>query len=301
MFYRSKTQKFVYDGALDIPQFKDWLIPRVIDMPFQFDHVTQELSLVLDRNMIFLFLTGDVKRDAKLIEKFGEASKKYTGPLMWSYVTNDQNNILIKSLYDHFGMQFEGLSSSWDYRDPVIVGLKPPKNEMFWMSSTTDKLVDDVDATFIAEFATKFMLDQVDKSEAINGDTESPVRPVSAKMWEDFKAQEDKELIVEFYANWCPWCKKFAADWEEFGATYAKHDDLIVAKIDLALNTLTSEGVFSFPTIMFYPKGKNKQGIKFDGDRNLENLHTWLGEQSKVVPGGPSSSELIKEQDAEKD
>lgn len=34
VFFRSKAHKFVYDGGLDIPQFKDWIVPRVIDMPF---------------------------------------------------------------------------------------------------------------------------------------------------------------------------------------------------------------------------------------------------------------------------
>lgn len=84
--------------------------------------------------------------------------------------------------------------------------MKLPKDEMYWMSSTTDKLMDDLDTDFIANFATKFMNGEVDKSEGINDDTESAVRSISAKMWKDFKAQEDKELVVEFYANWCPHC-----------------------------------------------------------------------------------------------
>lgn len=48
--------------------------------------------------------------------------------------------------------------------------------------------------------------------------------------------------------------------------------------------------------MMFYPKGKNKQGIKFEDERNLDNLHAWLGQHSKVVPSGPPSTEVTCEE-----
>jgi thiol-disulfide isomerase/thioredoxin len=75
---------------------------------------------------------------------------------------------------------------------------------------------------------------------------------------------------VLFYANWCPHCKNMKDEWEAYAEMAAFYD---VYAFDSAAHTAHSEKiktsngdlVSSFPTIIFYKKGKIFK--KYTGDR----------------------------------
>ncbi len=67
----------------------------------------------------------------------------------------------------------------------------------------------------------------------------------------------DKPCIIDFYADWCPPCKKIAPILKELAADYK--DDIIIYKVNIdneqELKTLF--GIQSIPSLLFVPaKGK---------------------------------------------
>lgn len=72
----------------------------------------------------------------------------------------------------------------------------------------------------------------------------------------------DKPCIIDFYADWCPPCKKIAPIMKELAAEYG--DDIVVYKVNIdnepELKNLF--GIQSIPSILFVPaKGKPQMAL----------------------------------------
>lgn len=64
----------------------------------------------------------------------------------------------------------------------------------------------------------------------------------------------DKPCIIDFYADWCPPCKKIAPILKELAADYK--DDIIIYKVnvDEEAELKAAFGIQSIPTLLFIPK-----------------------------------------------
>lgn len=70
----------------------------------------------------------------------------------------------------------------------------------------------------------------------------------------------DKPCIIDFYADWCPPCRKISPLLEEIAKKYEGR--LVVYKVDTDKEKLLSQnmGISSLPTIVFCPKTGKPQG-----------------------------------------
>lgn len=98
----------------------------------------------------------------------------------------------------------------------------------------------------------------------------------------------DKDVLVAFTAPWCGHCKTLAPIYEKVAEDYMS-DSVVIAKVDAEANKDVSgaEGVKSYPTIKFYPKG-SKKAIDYEGGRDEASFLTYLNEKAGLhrVPGG---------------
>ncbi len=87
---------------------------------------------------------------------------------------------------------------------------------------------------------------------------------------DDWKFLGDKPVIVDFYATWCPPCKKMAPVLDELAKKYG--DDIIIYKVDIDKEADLARHfkIQSVPTLYFVPmKGDPKIEI---GGKNKEEL-----------------------------
>ena len=104
---------------------------------------------------------------------------------------------------------------------------------------------------------------------------------------ENFEALVDNSTdvwLLEYYAPWCGHCKKLAPIWEELGEFYKDNANLVIAKFDATANEAEGVQIRGYPTLIFYSKD-NKEGVTYEGDRDLEGFKTWLSEHSSVLKG----------------
>ncbi|KAJ9369986.1 hypothetical protein DTO282E5_5326 [Paecilomyces variotii] len=144
-----------------------------------------------------------------------------------------------------------------------------------------------IDAKEVGKFIQKVLDGKVEpsvKSEPIPEKQEGPVTVVVAHTYQDLVIDNDKDVLVEFYAPWCGHCKALAPKYEELGQLYAGNPDLAdkvtIAKIDATANDIP-EPIQGFPTIKIFPAGAKDSPIEYAGDRTVEDLADFIKENGK--------------------
>ena len=67
---------------------------------------------------------------------------------------------------------------------------------------------------------------------------------------------KDKNVIVDFYAPWCPPCKIIANNFEDFDITKPDNVQVYKVNVDDELALAKKYGVSRLPTIIYFKNGK---------------------------------------------
>ena len=81
----------------------------------------------------------------------------------------------------------------------------------------------------------------------------------------DFPAlvQDDKLLVVDFFATWCGPCKKLSPTLDEVSEEYGDRVNIVKVDVDESEDLAMTYGIRSVPTVLFFKKGQ--QVDKFVG------------------------------------
>ena len=133
----------------------------------------------------------------------------------------------------------------------------------------------------IGSFVENFLSGKVDpsiKSEAVPEKQDGPVTVVVAKNYQDVVIDNDKDVLLEFYAPWCGHCKALAPKYEELGGLYKSFADKVtIAKVDATANDIPDE-IQGFPTIKLYKAGEKTEPVEYQGGRTVEDIADFIRE-----------------------
>ena len=90
----------------------------------------------------------------------------------------------------------------------------------------------------------------------------------------EFKYLGDKPCIIDFYADWCGWCRKIAPFFEEFCDTYKGKIYVYKINTDQQKELQALFQAKSLPTIMFVPL-KDKPSI-IQGAQSKEKFEQYI-------------------------
>jgi len=111
------------------------------------------------------------------------------------------------------------------------------------------------------------------------------VVPLIGATFKDVVYDTTKDVLVEFYAPWCGHCKKFAPEYERLARTVEyqyKKKNLLIAKIDASSNDVPVK-ISGYPTLYMFPEGKDAKPIKYEGNRDYDDLVDFIEEYSQAV------------------
>lgn len=75
--------------------------------------------------------------------------------------------------------------------------------------------------------------------------------------------QEDKLLVVDFFATWCGPCKKLSPTLDEVSEELGEQVNLVKVDVDESEDLAMNYGIRSVPTVLFFKNGQ--QVDKFVG------------------------------------
>ncbi|KAF2018440.1 protein disulfide-isomerase [Aaosphaeria arxii CBS 175.79] len=182
---------------------------------------------------------------------------------------------------------------------PAFAIQKTEKNEKYPYDQ--EKALTEKD---IGQFVEDFVAGKVDpsiKSEPIPEKQEGPVTVVVAKNYQELVIDNDKDVLLEFYAPWCGHCKALAPKYEELGALYASEELsklVTVAKVDATANDVPDE-IQGFPTIKLFPAGKKDSPIDYSGARTVEDLAEFIKENGSHKAAAAVAKEPEVEEEKE--
>jgi len=93
---------------------------------------------------------------------------------------------------------------------------------------------------------------------------------------------ENKHVLVEFYAPWCGHCKRLAPDYEILANAYASEDSVVIAKVDCDQHKdiASQYDVSGFPTLKWFPKGADKSGVLYDRARDVDTFVNYINHEA---------------------
>lgn len=114
------------------------------------------------------------------------------------------------------------------------------------------------------------------KSEDPPAEQNEPVKVVVGTTFKDIVLDENKDVLIEFYAPWCGHCKELAPIWEQVAKDLADVPNLVLAKFDATANEVEDLEIAGFPTIKFYPRDNKSFPTDYEEGREAEEIKKWL-------------------------
>ncbi|EDV27879.1 uncharacterized protein TRIADDRAFT_52862 [Trichoplax adhaerens] len=162
---------------------------------------------------------------------------------------------------------------------------------------------------FNEENLKKFVGDFVDgkvkqhfKSEDVPEDWDAkPVKVLVGKNFDAVAKDPKKAVFVEFYAPWCGHCKELAPIWDKLGEKFQDDKNVVIAKIDSTANEVEDVAIRSFPTLIYFPAGENKEQIQYSGERGLDALANFVTSGGKGMGKSEGVTEELQDDEGDID
>lgn len=168
-----------------------------------------------------------------------------------------------------------------DKEKEVCVGIFDSKGGKYPMSK--DFSVDN-----LKEFAQSFLdgeLEPYVKSEPVPEENDGPVTVVVGKNFDEVVNNEERDVLIEFYAPWCGHCKSLAPKYEELGEKLSGDPNIVIAKCDATANDYPSlYEVQGFPTLFWVPAGKKTKPVKYQGGREVSDFIDFIKKNATNPP-----------------
>jgi len=109
----------------------------------------------------------------------------------------------------------------------------------------------------------------------------SPVTVLTAANFDSIALDENKNVLVEFYAPWCGHCKRLAPTYDELALAFSSEKDVVIAKVDASAEESlgTKYGIKGYPTLKWFGKGTTEPE-DYDGGRSLEEFVSWINDKT---------------------
>ncbi|KAL2084549.1 hypothetical protein ACEWY4_020067 [Coilia grayii] len=119
------------------------------------------------------------------------------------------------------------------------------------------------------------------KSEPVPQSNDGPVKVVVAETFQEIVNDNERDVLIEFYAPWCGHCKNLEPKYTQLGQKLSNDPNIVIAKMDATVNDIPPPyDVQGFPTIYFAPAGQKDQPLRYEGGREVNDFVSYLEKEA---------------------
>ena len=117
------------------------------------------------------------------------------------------------------------------------------------------------------------------KSEPIPETQQGLVTMIVGATYENLVINNDKDVLVDYYTQWCGPCKAMYPTYEKLASLYASHkpgrDLVTIAKVDAEANDVPGD-IRGFPTFILFPAGSKESPVSYDGPWTVDGFADFI-------------------------
>lgn len=279
-FRKFETETNLYSGAADKDSLVSFVKPLMVPTVFEFSEEEIEAVFGQQQPTVLLFRSDATDKDAAFMATFEEAAKANKGKMLFGY--SDIAEGIQERLAEFVGVGEAAL--------PTLRAIVPNGMKKYECATKPADLTVETISTFVDDVLGGKLAPSL-KSEPIPEKNDEPVKVIVGKEYEKIVKDSSKDVFVKYYAPWCGHCKKLAEPWKELATKMSNYPNLVIGKFDATANEAEGVEIRGYPTLIFYPKD-NKEGISYDGERDVASFEAWLKENAPTVKESGSHDEL---------
>lgn len=229
VLYKSFDEgKTVYDGKFSTEDIKEFAKAASTPLVGEVGPETYAGYMEAGIPLAYLFVDSDEIKE-KLIAAVKPIAEKYKGKV--NFATIDAVA---------FGAHAQNLNLEQKW--PAFAIQEVAKSQKYPYDQEKEITADSIEK-FTKDFLEGALKPSI-KSEPVPETQEGPVHVVVANNYDEIVMDNEKDVLVEFYAPWCGHCKNLAPKYEELGAFYFNHKEfstkVVVAKVDATVCSISS-------------------------------------------------------------
>jgi len=218
---------------------------------------------------LLLFANRNVNNFVFLERGLTPVARQTKGKITHVIVPSTETRVL-----DFFGVKPEDLPRA----SIIDMRVEPPKKYFFSGELSVENLIE-----FEANFLAGLLKPSFKSQKPSETDDTQNVKVIVSDTFHEKVMNNDKHVLLEFYAPWCGHCKSFAPEYEKIANKLAHVKDLVVAKIDATANDVDHPkvNIRGFPTILLFPANAKDTPIVYSGEKKLKAIESFL-EKHKI-------------------
>ncbi|GAO50371.1 hypothetical protein G7K_4498-t1 [Saitoella complicata NRRL Y-17804] len=249
----------VYGGEFDAKAIEHFARAAAIPLIGEIGPETYQSYIQSGIPLAYVFYDTDEAKE-ELKEALMTAAKEHKGKVSIAMIDarlfgGHANNLNLQQEWPAFAIQ------------DTVKNLKYPLDQ-----SEGSKVSAESITSFLKDYASGALKPSI-KSEPVP-ETQEPVHVIVGSTFEEVVYDDERDVLVEYYAPWCGHCKNLAPKWEQLAELYttpAHSARVRVAKIDATANDVPVD-LQGFPTIRLYPAGNKDEPVEYQGDRSIESF-----------------------------
>ncbi|KAF4075098.1 hypothetical protein AMELA_G00230730 [Ameiurus melas] len=236
---------------------------RVHEMPLVTEYNGKTSSKILNsvvQNHFILFIDKSEKGFRQTYRAFKNSAKEYRGKVLFVLIdTGEPRN---GRVLEYFRVRKE--------ESPLIRMVNLTDNLQYQLPS------DQLDIQTITDFCQSYLQGNAKpklQSEPIpDGWDKQPVKELVGINFERVAFNENKNVLVLFYAPWSSESRALFPLFEELAKHYSDTEDVVIARIDVTANDVNIRMIDRYPTIQLFPAVYAERVVPYSGQTKLEPI-----------------------------
>lgn len=224
-----------------------------------------------ERKGVFLFRSNEDPKRKEYDQVFTEVATEMKAPGIIFFI-GDIKEPIEKQLMEIFGMTEEEL--------PVIQAAEYDVETMMY------RYEGEMKSESIKKFMTKWKEGKASRfytSEPIPKDNPGPVFKVVGKTFKDEVINNDKNVLVRYYAPWCEFSAMVEPIFKRIAETLRDNDKVKFCEMDATKNDVEGYQAEGYPIIKFFPAGNKEVPIYYDEDFTEEAMVKFVEDRVGVT------------------